>query len=84
MDEGIVIPISEINSVRRNAIQKLINIRQAKKIRRKENILFNIEDKKCKKPLLTAKVRNREQARACISNNIERIYAPLDVINEFM
>ena len=84
MDEGIVIPISEINSVRRNAIQKLINIRQAKKIRRKENILFNIEDKKCKKPLLTAKVRSSEQARACISNNIERIYAPLNVINEFI
>ncbi len=83
MDEGIVIPIGEINSVRRDAVEKLINIRKSNDIRRKENVLFDIENKIYEKPLLTAKVRNAEQARVCINNDIERIYAPLDVIKEF-
>lgn len=84
IDEGIVVPIGEINSVRRDAVEKLLNIRKNKIIRRKENLILDIENKKYENSLLTAKVRNAEQARVCINNNIERIYAPLEVINEFL
>ncbi len=84
IDDGVIIPIGEINSVRRNAVEKLINIRKNKATRRKENVIFDIENKIYEKPVLTAKVRNSEQARVCIDNSIERIYAPHKVINEFL
>ncbi len=83
LDDGIVIPIGEINSVRRDAVGRLTEIRKNKEIRRKEKVLFHIETKEFEKPLLTAKVRNAEQARVCINKSIERIYAPIEVINEF-
>ena len=80
LDDGIILPISEINSVRRKAIDELIKKRISIKDRKINDYNPDFKNISVKNPFLSAKVRNIEQAKVCIDNGIKRIYAPLDVI----
>lgn len=82
IDDGIIIPISEINNIRRNAVEKLIKKRTIKKKRRVNDYTPNINNVEVSNPILSAKVRNIQQARICINKGIKRIYAPFEVIKK--
>lgn len=75
ISDNIFIPISKINEIRREAISKLINIREDSK---KEVIINNcvkldkgISNEDIK---LVALVRNKEQLNACLDEKIDEIY----------
>lgn len=75
VEEGIFIPISKINELRRKAISQLIEIRQNEKkeviIRKREELeKQNSNDK----VILTALVRNKEQLLTCLEEKIDCIY----------
>lgn len=82
IDDGIIIPIGEINALRREAVEELMKKRADKKERRKIDCSLGVESKTVSKPILSAKVRNIIQAIACINGGIKRIYAPYEVIRE--
>ena len=75
IDDQIFINIKDLNELRRKAILELINIRENKK---KEVIINDYNstydksyfDKSC----LSVLVRDEEQMKVCLNNNIERIY----------
>lgn len=75
VDDNVFIPISKINEIRREAVSKLIEIRENNK---KEVVINNsvkldsshsIDDLK-----IVALVRNREQLNACLDEKIDEIY----------
>ncbi len=82
IDDGIIIPIGEINGLRREAVEELMKKRAIKKDRRKFECSLNVENNTISKPILSAKVRNVIHAKACINGGIRRIYAPYEVIRE--
>lgn len=81
-DDGIVLPISEINAVRRMAVEELTIKRTIVNKRRIVNCNFDVDDIKVDNFDLSAKVKNTLQARVCIAKGIKRIYAPFNVIND--
>ncbi len=75
IEDGIFIPISKMNELRRKAISKLIEIRENQKKEvvvhkrrnlKKEDVSPSIQ--------LTALVRNRDQLLACLEEKIDYIY----------
>ncbi len=82
-DDGITIPISEINNLRRNAVQLLTNKILQKKKRRCVDFKFNIENIKPRTLELTASVRTKEQADECIRAGIRRIFNRGKLIEKF-
>ena len=75
IDEGIFIPISKLNELRRNAINKLIDIRENTKKEVIINDIYTLEKiNKKEKPVITALVRNKEQLESCLDENIDIIY----------
>lgn len=74
IEEGIFIPISKINELRRQAISELIRLRENTK---KEVIICgkkSMDKKEVEgKPIITALVRNEEQLIACL-DNVDFIY----------
>ena len=71
IDEGIFIPISKMNELRRQAISKLIEIRENPG---KEVVIHPIlsvqEHRVSSFPVFTALVRNEEQLQACLEESI--------------
>ena len=82
-DDGITIPISEINNLRRNAVQLLIDKILQKKKRRHIDFKFDIENIRPQKLELTAYVKTKEQAYECIKAGIRRIYMSGKLIESF-
>lgn len=83
IDEGIILPISEINAVRRNVIEKLSD----EICRREYRVNFYEEEynalKKAPKEMkLTAQVETYDQALACINAGIDEIYADTPLANK--
>ncbi|MDY3927915.1 MAG: U32 family peptidase [Clostridia bacterium] len=80
VDENVIIPVGEINSVRRKACEKL----SEERIKREKNIIsnyrFDIEDKPVNEMSFTVNVRTKEQAKACFDEGIKTVYAPAEVI----
>lgn len=77
VDDGITLPIKEINSVRRDAADKLILERQSRETGRVTDYsLPEIERGKCDNIMLTVEVSDEEQLKAAIESGIERIYVP--------
>ena len=75
IEEGIFIPISKINEIRRKAISQLIEVRENSKkdvvvhdkiLLDRKNSSFGLK--------FTALVRNEEQLQACLEENIDTIY----------
>lgn len=75
IEEGIFIPISKMNELRRKTISKLIEVRQNKKkeviIRKREELEKRDSNNKV---MLTALVRNKEQLLACLEEEVDCIY----------
>lgn len=83
-NESVIIPISEINNLRRNAVELLSQKRGAKNL---ERPFFNIELKKGttnKKtvPSFTFDVSTKEQFLLCQALKPKRIYAPIGIFAE--
>lgn len=76
IDDGITIPIKEINAVRRQAAQNLMNEIKYREIGRKNEFEFEGISRNKPQIKLTAEVLTIEQARAAVKGGIELIYAP--------
>jgi len=74
INDNIFIPISKLNELRRKAVEELISIRENTKkeviINKIEKLTKENDDKK----ELNVLVRNEEQLKACLDNNIDKIY----------
>ncbi len=82
LDEGITMPISEINAARRSAIEKLSQIIcDVPKRRKIEYIPEKNDDISAAGPALVAEVSTYEQAEACIKAGIREIYADTALAN---
>ena len=82
LDSGIALPISEINNVRRLAMDEFINEKgkapNRRKLQRKQKT-FSFEKKDI---ILCAEVWTEDQARACLENGISTIYADTPLANK--
>lgn len=80
IDEGATVAIKEINNARRDALEKIAQLRMN---REKKNAVSveNIPDKreKVQDVKFSAEVRTAEQGRECASRGISLIYAPYEV-----
>lgn len=76
--DGVIIPISELNDMRRHACEELEKIRSKKpKYRTADNIQQTTrKENRLENKIFSAKVKNIKQAEACIEMGIKRIYAP--------
>ncbi len=83
VEDGITLPISEINSVRRGAIEKLSEEICKREYRVNENVEKNIlKPEYPEKPILVAEVTTYEQALSCINAGITEIYADTPLANK--
>lgn len=80
-DEGITIPVKEINSLRRSAADELMKKRSERAVGRSNDCEILTRCSR-EKPdiILTAEVNNSEQLEAAINGDIKRIYAPLGTL----
>ncbi|MGN0107200.1 MAG: DUF3656 domain-containing protein [Hominilimicola sp.] len=77
VDEEITLPVKEINSVRRDAADKLmIERQQREKGKVTDYALPKYKRGKCGDIMLTAEVLSEEQLKAAIEKNVQRIYVP--------
>ena len=75
IDENIFISIKDLNELRRELTEELIEIRKNKRKNYKRNIINNtFAPKKDCSIKINALVRTKEQLDACIKNNIDTIY----------
>ena len=82
MEEGISLPVSQINKLRRDAVAELERIRSKKeayRVLKAADDDIEYEEKRLKTKILSAKIQNFEQARAYIKNGVKRIYAPSEI-----
>lgn len=80
LEDGISLPISEINNMRRKAVEKLEKMRLEMPDRRKlEKTETVMSDRSGIETQITVEVMNEEQAQSAIRNGIKRIYAPKKV-----
>lgn len=81
IDDGITVPVKEINTVRREAAERLIEERQ---YREKGKVTgFSLPERNREntdKIELTAEVSNREQFDAAVKHCIKKIYVPVDLM----
>lgn len=83
VEEGISVPVSEINYARREAVRILADKRSEPKPGREININHVCAvNKTNKKPVLTANVANKEQAETAINKGIKIIYAPEEIAGQ--
>ncbi len=82
LKDGIVLPIRELNEVRRKAVEHL-NVLRTEREERKENPLPNIvfPKQKVSKPKLTVFAYTKEQADAALEFPVCRLYAPAAVLS---
>lgn len=82
LDSGITLPISEINNVRRLAMDEFINEKSKAPNRRKtERKLKDFSFEK-KDIIFCAEVWYEDQAQACVDNGITTIYADTPLANK--
>lgn len=81
VEEGITIPVKEINAVRRMAAEELIKMRQGREIGKvKDYELPSVNRQTPKEIIMTAEVCDYEQLKAAVNHDIKVIYAPQSVI----
>lgn len=80
IENGITLPVKEINVLRREAVQKLSDMRIKRGEKQKNTFTMPATVQKTYiMPMLTAEVYTAEQARAASELGIQRIYAPDEV-----
>lgn len=84
MDSNIFIRVKELNEIRRELVDKLIDIRSNDKVKYlKEKVKFNKTNYTGKRKI-TCSVNNEEQLKVCLDLNIDRIYVKeLDLYNKY-
>ncbi len=81
IEDGITVPVKEINSVRREAVERLIEERQYRdKGRVTDFSLPEINRENADEIELSAEVTNKEQFDAAVKHGIKKIYVPTDII----
>lgn len=85
IDDDIVIPVSEVNKVRRRAIEMITNARVAA-VRRRTNEYIDTRDSReyNGEMMLTAEVMNIEQAKVALNHGIKRLYVPEDIVDSVL
>lgn len=91
MEDGLTMPISEINALRRDAAQKLSAARVMKKKRTHPaelpQIVFDApkarQTRRLKEVLFSAEVQTAQQAEAVLPYEPVRLYAPFEVVRLF-
>lgn len=75
-DENIFINLSNLNEVRRQAVNKLTNLRESTNVNYIKNVYKDNENTKNNKAkiCLNVLVRNEEQLLTCIENKVDYIY----------
>lgn len=77
VDDGITIPIKEINSVRREAVRKLIDERQYREKGQEIDFNINVDINRPESELtLSVEVETEDQLRAAIKNTVGKLYVP--------
>lgn len=81
IEVGAIVPVSELNSIRRKATEKLAAMRCGKKHYRnmRTDSIPKCIERRLENKILSAKVRNQEQAEACAEYGVKRIYAFSDI-----
>lgn len=82
LDKGITLPISEINNVRRLAIEEFIREKCSTPERRKMERKLKEYSFEEKEVMFCAEVWTEEQAKACIENGITTIFADTPLANK--
>ncbi len=80
VDNGITIPIKEINAVRREAAENLIKERQYRETGRIFDFEIPVENRDRAETGLTIEVSNEKQLEAAVKSNAGRIYVPNNVL----
>lgn len=83
MDDNVTLPVSEINSVRREALDRLENKRQSQASRQICEIPqiqeYNRDEQT---PMLVVEVSNIDQARVACDLGVKTIYVPFEIADE--
>ena len=83
IDEGITVPVREINEVRRRACEMLISERIKRDAKTEREFAREHKNKKeSKRVLLTAECETIEQAKECIDAGVDVLYVPHMVYNK--
>lgn len=80
-EEGIIVPISEINAVRRSAAERLSNMRTASNRTRPTEYKTESGKKESKEPYIVAVCKTMEQAEAAAECKVKRIVAQRGIID---
>lgn len=81
IDDGIIVPISEINVVRRNAAEKLSVLRTEVNRQKPTEYIPEKRIKTSKEPYIVAVCRNAVQTTAAANSGVKRIVAPKEVLD---
>lgn len=87
-DNGVIIPVKELNRMRREAVEQLIRLRQMpprytrNPVQLLETTLIEKEEER-KSPQLRALCRTLEQVGAAVGTNIEEIYADFEFMKDY-
>ncbi len=82
-DDGVTVPIKELNAVRREACEKLEELRKKRPLRTKTEVQpVRRERRAVGEVRLTAEVANAEQAKAVIKSGIDTVFAPNEIADE--
>jgi len=84
MDDNVFIPIKEINNLRREAVNQLINtrIKCIRTLSQNNNIKYKQIEKK-NKTNINAFAKTEEQLKACIEMNVNNIYVESVLYNKY-
>lgn len=81
VDDGITVPVKEINSVRRMATDELVQQRQSRETGKENDYKIpQINRENADEIMLTAQVSDAEQLKAAIKGGIKTIYVPSDLV----
>lgn len=87
LDGALIVPMRELNSMRRRAVEQLESLRQRPReyMKRKVEVLADAPLKQDVRqtPRLTALCRNLEQVRAALRTDVDMIYADFEFIKQF-
>ena len=84
IDDGITLPISEVNRVRRNAVDRLSSEICKREYKKETLTEEKREEAPFEKTVLVAQVATYEQAVACIKAGISEIYADTPLANRLI
>lgn len=80
IDDGVVVSVKEINNVRRQALERLVELRSERKVGAKKSVEMAVREiRRTKAPIkYSVQVRTLEQGREAAKRGISLIYAPYE------